>query len=380
MSATRPRRQSAGKHSKNASPAPPQVVEQITPKKRGRPFKGTSDTGSPSPAKKRVLKKLDANVDDGASQSLTAAPASTDQTLVTPKKRGRPFKVTPNGASPTGSPSTAKKRAVIRDDTITDEISTGSSGAPACKDQANQQTTPKKRGRPFKLKGDGSSLIKSPLSTPKRVIKEGNDEQSAMKQKRLKKENVAPSPDVTPAKPAKPGRRVRGTGIKEYTGTIRHVRSVAKVMAGVKPSLSTRASALSIATSPADLARHALHLSSVPATLPCREEEYGMVYGCIAGALEEGMGTCIYISGIPGTGKTATVHEVVKTLQQLADESEIPAFEYVEINGMKITDPTHSYVLLWEALSGNNELTTSKNAMGLLQKHFHGPSSEQQLW
>lgn len=55
-------------------------------------------------------------------------------------------------------------------------------------------------------------------------------------------------------------------------------------------------------------------------------------------------GRCMYISGVPGTGKTATVHEVIRSLQQAADLDEIPQFRFIEINGMKMTDPHQAYV------------------------------------
>lgn len=53
---------------------------------------------------------------------------------------------------------------------------------------------------------------------------------------------------------------------------------------------------------------------------------------------------CMYISGVPGTGKTATVHEVIRCLQHAADMDEIPSFHFIEINGMKMTDPHQAYV------------------------------------
>lgn len=52
----------------------------------------------------------------------------------------------------------------------------------------------------------------------------------------------------------------------------------------------------------------------------------------------------MYISGVPGTGKTATVHEVIRCLQTAADDDEIPPFNFVEVNGMKMTDPHQTYV------------------------------------
>lgn len=35
----------------------------------------------------------------------------------------------------------------------------------------------------------------------------------------------------------------------------------------------------------------------------------------------------MYISGVPGTGKTATVHAVIRSLQEEADKGEVPEFD-----------------------------------------------------
>ena len=51
--------------------------------------------------------------------------------------------------------------------------------------------------------------------------------------------------------------------------------------------------------------------------------------------------SCMYISGVPGTGKTATVHEVLRSIQEAEDD--LPEFTFVEINGMKLTEPAQAY-------------------------------------
>lgn len=52
----------------------------------------------------------------------------------------------------------------------------------------------------------------------------------------------------------------------------------------------------------------------------------------------------MYVSGVPGTGKTATVTEVIRILEESANDNHIPAFKYVNINGMKLSEPRQSYV------------------------------------
>ena len=76
-----------------------------------------------------------------------------------------------------------------------------------------------------------------------------------------------------------------------------------------------------------------LHVSAVPDSLPCREDEFAEVLSFTESKLSEGTGGCMYISGVPGTGKTATVMEVVRKLREHADEGELPQFDFIDING-----------------------------------------------
>ncbi|KAG9239464.1 P-loop containing nucleoside triphosphate hydrolase protein [Amylocarpus encephaloides] len=124
--------------------------------------------------------------------------------------------------------------------------------------------------------------------------------------------------------------------------------------------------------SPFQKARSRLHVSSVPANLPCREDEFGSVYSHLEAAIIEGTGACIYISGTPGTGKTATVREVVAQLNASVMENELDDFIFVEINGMKVVDPHQSYSLLWEALKGDR--VSPSHALDLLEREFNHPS------
>ncbi|KAH8697317.1 putative origin recognition complex subunit Orc1 [Talaromyces proteolyticus] len=125
-------------------------------------------------------------------------------------------------------------------------------------------------------------------------------------------------------------------------------------------------------SSPYRQARALLHVSSVPTSLPCRNAEFETVYSHLSAAISEGTGACIYISGTPGTGKTATVREVVAQLNNSVLAEEMDDFIFVEINGMKVTDPHQSYSLLWEALKGDR--VSPSHALDLLEREFSHPS------
>lgn len=137
--------------------------------------------------------------------------------------------------------------------------------------------------------------------------------------------------------------------------------------------LATRTLSLShVLSSPFQLARSQLHVSAVPASLPCREAEFSSVYTHLESAISAGTGTCIYISGTPGTGKTATVHDVVSALHGAVAADELDDFIFVEINGMKVAEPQGAYALLWEALAGDR--VSPAQALGLLEREFSRPS------
>ncbi|KAK3056159.1 Origin recognition complex, subunit 1 [Extremus antarcticus] len=167
-----------------------------------------------------------------------------------------------------------------------------------------------------------------------------------------------------------PTERKKGTPRKFATPTGRKI--VTKKALEFTP-LGTRVlSPAQMQASPYQLARSTLHVSAVPHALPCRESEFEMVHSHLEAAITAGTGACIYISGTPGTGKTATVREVVASLQAAVVEEQLDDFYFVEINGMKVTDPHQSYSLLWEALKGDR--VSSAHALDLLEREFSTPS------
>ncbi|PWY81980.1 P-loop containing nucleoside triphosphate hydrolase protein [Aspergillus heteromorphus CBS 117.55] len=150
-----------------------------------------------------------------------------------------------------------------------------------------------------------------------------------------------------------------------------HKRIVVKKPLEFTP-LGTRVLSPTHFASPYRQARNLLHVSTVPAALPCRKDEFENVYSHLSAAIMEGTGSCIYISGTPGTGKTATVREVVAQLNSAVLAEEMDDFIFVEINGMKVTDPHQSYSLLWEALKGDR--VSPSHALDLLEREFSHPS------
>ncbi|KAJ3434178.1 origin recognition complex subunit [Anaeramoeba flamelloides] len=92
------------------------------------------------------------------------------------------------------------------------------------------------------------------------------------------------------------------------------------------------------------LALKQLQLSSKPESLPCRETERKQILDFLTNAiLKKKEGRSLYISGMPGTGKTATVQEIITELQNKGKKENFPKFRFVGINSAKLRSPNHLY-------------------------------------
>ncbi|KAI1713092.1 ATPase family associated with various cellular activities (AAA) domain-containing protein [Ditylenchus destructor] len=80
-----------------------------------------------------------------------------------------------------------------------------------------------------------------------------------------------------------------------------------------------------------------LHTSEVPEKLISRVQE------------------CKYISGVPGTGKTASVLKVVGELQQKMKEKKVEKFTFININGLELSDPKKLFCLVYSRLQPKNK-------------------------
>lgn len=123
--------------------------------------------------------------------------------------------------------------------------------------------------------------------------------------------------------------------------------------------------------SPHERARRLLHVGATPESLPCRQEQFHAVLECMIDALRSGVGACAYICGVPGTGKTATVREAIRSLQSQREAGQVPSFTFVEINGMKLASPMQAYTELWCAMAGGGKRLHPRAALQRLSTYFN---------
>jgi origin recognition complex subunit 1 len=116
-----------------------------------------------------------------------------------------------------------------------------------------------------------------------------------------------------------------------------------------------------------------LHISVLPERLPCRQTERDKIYSELRNAVvERCMTKPIFISGMPGTGKTATVLATVQELRKEAAKGDIPEFDFVEINCLRLQAPSEAYTVAWRGMTGN--VASAKSASEKLRSLFSNAS------
>ncbi|KAA0150953.1 hypothetical protein FNF29_04843 [Cafeteria roenbergensis] len=123
-----------------------------------------------------------------------------------------------------------------------------------------------------------------------------------------------------------------------------------------------------------DAVERRVELSSVPDRLPCREAERASVRAFLEGGVRAGTAkSSLYLSGMPGTGKTATVREVLAGLRASAAAGELAPFDEVWVNALALSHPHQLYSTVWRALTTRN--AAPARAAQLLEARFSAPSA-----
>jgi origin recognition complex subunit 1 len=111
---------------------------------------------------------------------------------------------------------------------------------------------------------------------------------------------------------------------------------------------------------PYDLLLSKLQLNFVPDSLPCRESEKEVIREFVmSGLRNRGSSTSLYISGMPGTGKTATTLEVIKSLNRERKKK----FKFIHVNGMQLNNSSVMYSLIYKEITGQKHKPTTAAVM-----------------
>ncbi|EAX91538.1 hypothetical protein TVAG_376490 [Trichomonas vaginalis G3] len=101
-----------------------------------------------------------------------------------------------------------------------------------------------------------------------------------------------------------------------------------------------------------DIARARLQLNYVKAVLGRQGEMQSIKAAIERFLMRGGCGGCLYISGVPGTGKTLCVKEVMKQIGNEVISGKIKDFEFYEINCLRFGESNNVFKEIWYQLTG----------------------------
>ncbi|KAJ1736247.1 AAA ATPase [Coemansia biformis] len=125
-----------------------------------------------------------------------------------------------------------------------------------------------------------------------------------------------------------------------HAATLKAAFAVTKHGSG--PAAGAAKSAKAKAASPFGATKSVLHRSTAAPQIVGRESEQGVIRQFLQDTVEKGRGGSMYISGNPGTGKTACLQALIK--QSAAD------FPSVLVNCVPLTQPGQVYAAILDAL------------------------------
>lgn len=259
-----------------------------------------------------------------------------DRTLIiiSPKKSKRVLKSIHQSRQVSPSPSKVK---TYNEDDYADYVSSDESRFDLSSDENDDPEVRK----PTKLVSPRKRKAQSVNSTPKKKAREAALESGALKQV------------LNVLSPLKKGFKVKSNAAS--------LPSLSTSNLPTKKKKSTTSEAFR------EL-REKLHTSIRIDLLPCREEEVEQLYMNLESAVMEGVGCCLYVSGTPGVGKTATIREAIGSLRENVTLGYVDDFDFLEINSLKLVSPITAYEKLWEHLWGIK--VTPSNASLLLEEYF----------
>ena len=110
-------------------------------------------------------------------------------------------------------------------------------------------------------------------------------------------------------------------------------------------------------------------LAWVPQALACREKEKDSIYKLWTQAIVAHEPCAMYISGSPGTGKSASIREIWNKIVDFENDNEYGTSKIIYLNCMELSNPNKIFTELCSKLS-IKDVDNAKEAESALRKHI----------
>ncbi|XP_031123021.1 cell division control protein 6 homolog B [Ipomoea triloba] len=116
--------------------------------------------------------------------------------------------------------------------------------------------------------------------------------------------------------------------------------------------------------------KEALHVSTAPSTIMCRDAEQNRVLEFCKQCVEQGKAGSLYVSGCPGTGKSLSIEKVKEALVDWAKKVNFQQPDILTINCTSLTKTSEIFNKILEKIQPKKKLSGSTTPLQLLQNLF----------
>ncbi|CAN1235490.1 Cell division control protein 6 homolog [Linum perenne] len=125
--------------------------------------------------------------------------------------------------------------------------------------------------------------------------------------------------------------------------------------------------------------KEALHVSTAPATVVCREDEQRRVFDFCKECVEKEQSGSLYVCGCPGTGKSLSMEKVSNRLIEWAKNGDVQSPEVLSINCTALTSSSQIFSKIADKVSMKTKMKGTTTPLQHLQKLYSQPQQSKML-
>ncbi|KAJ1384202.1 Winged helix-like DNA-binding domain superfamily [Sesbania bispinosa] len=127
------------------------------------------------------------------------------------------------------------------------------------------------------------------------------------------------------------------------------------------------------------MVKEALHLSTAPSSVVCREEEQNVVLEFCKGCVEHEKAGSLYICGCPGTGKSLSMEKVKELLLNWATEAGFPLPDVLSVNCTSLANTSDIFTKILGVDQTRGKKVSTTPLQQLQNMYSHKSSSKNML-
>ncbi|CAN1235489.1 Cell division control protein 6 homolog [Linum perenne] len=219
------------------------------------------------------------------------------------------------------------------------------------------------------------------------VSQSGQESLTTPQKRRLRSNSTssAPTPICVSTKRKSPRRCLdcspnSSVNVDERTGSVWLVQETrSDSIEGLSGELEERLNWNPRDTAQVSAVKEALHVSTAPATVVCREDEQRRVFDFCKECVEKEQSGSLYVCGCPGTGKSLSMEKVSNRLIEWAKNGDVQSPEVLSINCTALTSSSQIFSKIADKVSMKTKMKGTTTPLQHLQKLYSQPQQSKML-